>query len=171
MTLAADAETGDPVALSEGEVVPAVLASGAMPGVFPTMTIDGRRLVDGWVGRHSALGEAVARGADEIYVLATGYSCGLPTGGGGVPARVLHALNLGIEQSLVAAVEETYPGVTVRVVPPLCPLPSLPLEFGRSELLIARATEATRAWLDHGRPVPGLSRRLGGRHLGHAARI
>ena len=44
-----DLETGHPLVLSEGDTVPALLATSAYPGVFPPVTVDGRRLIDGGV--------------------------------------------------------------------------------------------------------------------------
>ena len=42
-----DLETGDEVALKQGSVADAVLASSAIPGILPPSVIDGRALVDG----------------------------------------------------------------------------------------------------------------------------
>ena len=45
--LAADLRTGEPVVLDRGPVVRAILASGAIPGVFPPVRLGNRLLVDG----------------------------------------------------------------------------------------------------------------------------
>ena len=45
--LAADLYTGDPVPLREGEVVDALMASTAVPGLLPPKNLGGRYLVDG----------------------------------------------------------------------------------------------------------------------------
>ena len=45
--LAADLRTGEPVVLDRGPAVPAILASGAIPGLFPPVPLDNRLLVDG----------------------------------------------------------------------------------------------------------------------------
>ena len=44
---AADLLTGEAVVLKEGRVAEAVLASGAIPGVYPAVPLNGRLLVDG----------------------------------------------------------------------------------------------------------------------------
>ncbi len=67
--VAADVDTGEPVVLSEGDAVTALLASTAIPGVFPAVTIDGRRLCDGGVAADVPVPQAVALGAETIYVL------------------------------------------------------------------------------------------------------
>jgi NTE family protein len=47
--MAADLWSGAPVVLDSGELLPAVQASMAMPGVFPPVKLNGRQLVDGGV--------------------------------------------------------------------------------------------------------------------------
>ena len=47
--VAADLVAGEEVALTRGEIVPAVRASIAIPGIFPPVRHDGRLLVDGGV--------------------------------------------------------------------------------------------------------------------------
>jgi len=47
--LAADLWTGEPVVIDKGDLLPALQASIALPGVFPPVDIDGRLLVDGGV--------------------------------------------------------------------------------------------------------------------------
>src|SRR5438270_428308 len=59
--------------LSSGPAVPALLASCAIPGVFPPMTIGRRELIDGGVANHTPIATAVELGARVIYVLPIGY--------------------------------------------------------------------------------------------------
>ena len=167
--MATDAETGEPVALSTGDAVCALQASSAVPGVYPSVDIAGRQLVDGWVARHTAIEEAVKLGAEEVYVLASGYTCNVRSPLPRVAAMLLHNVNLALEQRIIAEVANAPAGVRVHVVPPLCPLPVLPYEFHKSETVIDRATRATEEWLHHGRPIPGLSRPLGSHPHTHAA--
>jgi NTE family protein len=68
---AVDAETGTAVVLHRGSGVPierAVAASCAVPGVFPPVTIGGRRYVDG--GVRSVANADLAEGHDRVLVLA-----------------------------------------------------------------------------------------------------
>jgi NTE family protein len=68
---AVDAESGDfhPFDRSSGvPLVQAVAASCAVPGVYPPVTIDGRRYVDG--GMRSAANADLATGYDRLVVLA-----------------------------------------------------------------------------------------------------
>jgi NTE family protein len=68
---AVDAESGEFRALDRNSGVPllqAVAASCAVPGVYPPVTIDGRRYVDG--GMRSAANADLAEGYEQVVVLA-----------------------------------------------------------------------------------------------------
>jgi NTE family protein len=68
---AVDAETGEFRTFDRGSGVPlvsAVAASCAVPGVYPPVTIDGRRYVDG--GMRSSANADLAEGAERLVVLA-----------------------------------------------------------------------------------------------------
>jgi NTE family protein len=79
---------------------------------------------------------------------------------------LVHGLDVLIEQRLIAASRRADPRVMLNVVPPLCPLSVLPIDFGRSDELIARGERSTEQWLRNGRqPVTGLSRALGAHNL------
>jgi NTE family protein len=70
LVTAVDAETGRRVAFGAGSgagLLDAVTASGALPGVFPLVTIGGRRYADG--GAHSLFNADLAAGHDVVTVL------------------------------------------------------------------------------------------------------
>lgn len=93
--VATDLATGAATALDSGPLIPALLASSAIPGVLPPVTIDGRRYVDGLASANLPAGLAVERGAGSVVVLGTGsrsltpVSASLPK----VVARVNAILN------------------------------------------------------------------------------
>ena len=57
---------------SSGPIVPAVLASCAVPGLLPPVEIDGEHFFDGGLVHSIPVGRAVALGAGTIYVLHVG---------------------------------------------------------------------------------------------------
>lgn len=57
---------------SEGPLVDAILASSAVPGLLPPVTIDGRTFFDGGIVNSIPIARAVELGATEIYVLHVG---------------------------------------------------------------------------------------------------
>src|SRR6202035_3150574 len=64
-----DIATATPFVIDAGSLLPALLASAAIPGVFPSVYHDGRRLYDGGVVANVPLRQAVAMGARSIVVL------------------------------------------------------------------------------------------------------
>ncbi len=56
----------------DGDLTEAILASAALPAVYPPVTIDGRRYVDGGVVDNVPIARAVALGCRTIYVLQVG---------------------------------------------------------------------------------------------------
>ena len=74
--IATDLDTGEEVVLARGPLKPALLASAALPGVFPIVHHDHRRLVDGGVVNAVPLWHALSGPVDRVYVL--NVSAGLP---------------------------------------------------------------------------------------------
>ncbi|MBV9097051.1 MAG: patatin-like phospholipase family protein [Frankiaceae bacterium] len=70
--VAASIERAEEHWFSTGPVVPAVLASAALPGVLPAVEIDGEHFLDGGLVNSIPIARAVALGADVIYVLHVG---------------------------------------------------------------------------------------------------
>ncbi|HEY1652966.1 MAG TPA: patatin-like phospholipase family protein [Acidimicrobiales bacterium] len=69
--VATDALTGDIVLMTEGDVASALLASAAIPGVFPPVLRDGRWLVDGSLSAGCPASEALELGADVVFAFMT----------------------------------------------------------------------------------------------------
>ena len=67
--VAADLDTGEEVVFSAGPLQPALLASAALPGIYPPIRHDGRTLVDGAVVDTVPLWHALAGPIDRVYVL------------------------------------------------------------------------------------------------------
>jgi len=72
-----DLETGEAVALSEGSLVDAILASTALPGFFPPILRKEQKLVDGGLSNNMPIDLAVAHGADRVIGVACGCAKGL----------------------------------------------------------------------------------------------
>ncbi|MBP9115049.1 MAG: patatin-like phospholipase family protein [Acidimicrobiia bacterium] len=64
-----DLTTGEEIIYSKGPLKEALLASAALPGVFPPIKHDGRILVDGGVVNAVPIWHAISEDVGEIYVL------------------------------------------------------------------------------------------------------
>jgi NTE family protein len=160
--IASDVLSGEEVDLSSGALVEAVLASAAIPAIFPPVTRGDRVLVDGALASNTPLAAALKLGAERIIVLPTGYSCALPAPPLSSLAMALHAVNLLIARQLVVDIERFSTRAEIIVVPPLCPVRVSAASFLESAELIDRAAVSTRTWLEDG----GLRSREVPQHLG-----
>ena len=148
--VATDVLTGAEVVLSSGHAITALLASAAIPAVFPTVAVGDRYLMDGGVANNTPISTAIRLGATRIIVLPTGMSCAIEAPPRGALAVAMHALNLLVMKQLERDVERFSHQAQLTIVPPLCPLTVTPYDFSHSAELIRRAESTTRLWLKHG---------------------
>jgi len=145
--VATDVLEGTEVCLSRGPLAPALLASAAIPAVFPSVWVEGRYLIDGGVANNTPISSAVKLGASRIIVLATGISCALEEPPRGAVALALHAVNLLVMRQLVGDIEHFSNRAEIIVLPPLCPVAVSSYDFSQTADLIHRAEAKTRLWL------------------------
>jgi NTE family protein len=145
--VATDVLEGRVVTLSSGPATPALLASAAIPAVYPMVAIGGRFLIDGGVASNTPISTAVAQGATRLVVLPTGAPCALEAPPRGAVGVLLHALNLLIMRQLIDDIEHFKERVELLILPPLCPLTVTPYDFSQTRELIRRAEAMTRLWL------------------------
>jgi NTE family protein len=70
--VAASVERAQEHWFTEGDLIEAVLASSALPGVFPAVEIDDEHFLDGGLVNSIPIARAVRQGADEVWVLHVG---------------------------------------------------------------------------------------------------
>jgi NTE family protein len=148
VVVATDVLTGQEVALDKGPAMDAVMASAALPAVFPPVNVGPRLLMDGGIVNNTPISVARQVGADTIYVLPTGYACALESPPRSALGMGIHAVTLAVQQRLIAEVATLQGSIDLRVAPPLCPLAVSPIDFTHAALLIERARRATAAWLE-----------------------
>ncbi len=148
--VATDLLSGSTVRLSSGPVAEAVLASCAIPALFPPVCIGQTHLIDGAVANNTPISVAVELGAKRVIVLPTGFACSLSAAPRGALASALHALTLLIARQLVMELERYRDQAEIVTVPPLCPLSVSPYDFSQAGELIERAAAQTQRWLDRG---------------------
>ena len=148
--LCAELVTGDAVVLREGQVIDAVVASAAVPGVFPPVVVRGQQLVDGAVASVSPLAVAVRSSAGRIVVLPCGFACAASRVPRHAIGRAMHAITLLGTRQLRQDIAQLSATTAIHVVPPLCPLSRSPYDYSGPAELIDRSREGTEAWLAHG---------------------
>ncbi len=144
--VATDLTSGRATILGSGPTIPALLASCAIPGVFPPVTIGRREYIDGGVANHTPVKVAVEQGATTIYVLAVGYPWlnREPTSALGM---ALNALTRIVEHKLDAEVAANRAHAEIHVLPAVDLADVSPADFGHTRQLIDWGYKAARTYL------------------------
>lgn len=151
---ATDLTTSEPVYLDSGELLPALLASTAMPPYLPPVAHQGRRLVDGGFVANVPIGEAIARGAQCILAMlchCAGELTQIPRGLLEVQGRVLR---IALEQKFRHDLEHYKDKAQMIVLEPCFDFPPAMLKIQQVSSLIEQAhrfakSELTRRMADH----------------------
>lgn len=146
--IATDLLSGRERRLSRGDALGSVIASAAIPGIFPAVEREGRLLIDGGVANNTPIVDAIELGAERIYVLPTGNACDLPEAPRGAVGMLLHAMSLLVMRRLLVEVEMLRDRAELIVLPPPCPLTIAPIDFSHADELIRRGYEDSREYLD-----------------------
>ena len=115
--VAASIENATAQWFSSGPLVPAVMASCAVPGLLPPVELDGAHYFDGGLVDSIPVGRAIALGASTVYVLQVGrVESPLP-----VPSRPWHvglvAFEIARRHRFHEEMSALPPGVQVHVLP------------------------------------------------------
>jgi len=140
--------SGRELRLSSGDAAEAVMASAAIPGIFPPVERDGSLLIDGGVADNTPIVHAIELGAERVYVLPTGVACDLREPPRGAVDMLLHAMSLLIMRRMLVEVETLRDRAELIVLPPPCPLTITPIDFSHADELIRRGYEDSREYLD-----------------------
>lgn len=152
--VATDLVTGELVVLEQGDLLQALLASAAVPTIFPPVEVDGRWLFDGGVVANVPIGVAARIGAERIYVLPVG---GPGDGPPGRPRSVAGVGNaaLGISLSQAAGVQlRTWWSECEVYWLPAPPVDDVsPFSFRHSRRLMQEARTLAESWLPDAEPL------------------
>jgi NTE family protein len=136
--VATDLESGKAVVLDRGDLVEAILASTALPGLFPPIVREGQMLVDGGLSNNVPIDLAVERGAERIIGMLCGCAKGL-TGRPGLVSVLSQSFSLATNARFRCDVRHYQDQTDLLILEP-CPGPDLELlDFDRSWTLIEPA--------------------------------
>ena len=148
LAMAVDADTAEAVRLTEGPLLSAMLASSAIPGVFPAVHRDGHDLYDGGLIVNTPVLEALSMGAGSLVVLDCNYPDRRITRPTTIPEAVLYASTIVARQQMERELPVAAQQVPVLVLPGPAYIPNLsPMDFTGSVPLIASAYDASRHFL------------------------
>jgi len=97
-------DAGERMVLRRGRLTPALLASTAMPGLFPPVQIDGRALIDGGVVANVDVQAALEAGMSEALVVDV-MGTGLSSRPGNIRSVVDHTIGLSLRRQTDLALQ------------------------------------------------------------------
>jgi NTE family protein len=145
--VATDFFTGSPVIFSEGDLALNVLASSAIPLIFPAVTVGSRQLVDGGVVAHVPLAQAEMLGARTMVVFDAGYPCKLSRSPKGLLERAIHFITLMLHRQSFGLLSMLDRSLTVIYLPAPCPLDVPAYDFSQGSRLIRAGFESAHSFL------------------------
>jgi NTE family protein len=140
--VATDLNAGIPVVFRAGLLTPALLASTAIPGLFPSVRIDDREHLDGGVVDNTPLDIAINDGAKEILAISLMGGGEYEAGPSSLPELIARTLQLSLHHQMLADYERMRARSRIVV---LCPVtaPTATWEMKREHL--EAVMEASRA--------------------------
>ncbi|RSN03783.1 patatin-like phospholipase family protein [Amycolatopsis roodepoortensis] len=145
--VATDVDTAEPLLIRSGPVLAPLLASCAIPGIYPPVPFGERMLYDGGLVANVPMRQALAMGAKSLVVL----DCAFPGKMPGAPQTFAEVLmftamismrNQAVLEAPIAAAE-----VPVVYVPGPKPVRVSPLDFRHTTTLTAEAYDAAKTYL------------------------
>lgn len=146
--VATDALTGHPVLLTQGALPEALMASAAIPGLFPAVWRDGQLLVDGGLAQNVPLQPALVAGAASVLVLDAAGFCHRSLPARNLVETLVFSSSLLLRQQVTCDVAGAAARVPVLYPPGPCLVGRSPMDFSRSAELIELGRTHTRAFLD-----------------------
>jgi NTE family protein len=147
--VATDLDDGTAVTLDSGPLLSALLASCAIPGVFPVVQRDGRLLADGLCVANIPVRQALERGARSVVIFDGRPRIRPRRGRGDVRDVISAAFAASLAQQCRSDIEYARQRVTTLTLPGQTETRLRAFEFNHSAGIIAQAYSATLEYLEH----------------------
>jgi NTE family protein len=143
-----DIATARPHVLRDGLLLPALLASSAIPGIFPPVELGPLRLYDGGLVANVPMRQAVAMGARSLVVLDCNFPGTVPEPAGSIAEVLFYTVMVTIRSQAILEAPLVAADVPVVYLHGPDPHRISPLDFRHTGMLIEAAYEAARSFLD-----------------------
>jgi NTE family protein len=140
--------SGRPRWFFSGSAVDAILASAALPAIFPPVTIDGEALVDGGVVDNVPMRRAFAQGAERVFVLLCNPLHPVPVRARRPVEAVLSALSIAVHARFARELEDLPEGKEVVLFTVESDAALRYDDFSGTETLMAAGRASAEAVLD-----------------------
>jgi NTE family protein len=117
--VATDMNAGKPAVFRAGELAPALLASTAIPGVFPSVRINDREHLDGGVVENTPLDTAIDEGARDVLAISLMAGGEYEQAPASLPELIARTLQLSLHHQMLSDYERLRERARIVV---LCPI-------------------------------------------------
>jgi NTE family protein len=140
--VATDLNAGKPFVFRSGDLTPALLASTAIPGVFPSVRINDRVFMDGGVVENTPLNIAADDGAKEILAVSLMAGGEFEQSPAGLPELIARTLQLSLHHQMLSDYERLRQRIRIVV---LCPMTSPTATWEMKREHLESVMESSRA--------------------------
>jgi NTE family protein len=146
--VAMDIATARPHVMREGPLVPTLLASAAIPGIFPPVQLGALQLYDGGLVANVPMRQALDMGARSLVVLDCNFPGHVPAPPATMAEVLFYTAMVAIRSQAVFEAPLVAADVPVVYLHGPEPHPVSPLDFHHTSTLIESAYEAARSFLN-----------------------
>jgi len=146
--MATDIATARPHVLRDGPLLPALLASAAIPGIFPPVQLGSLRLYDGGLVANVPMRQALAMGARSLVVLDCNFPGRILDAPASIAEVLFYTVTVTMRTQAIFEAPQAAADVPVIYLHGPEPLPISPLDFRHTGALIEAAYLAARSFLD-----------------------
>src|SRR5213083_1308030 len=140
--VATDLNAGKPAVFRSGALTPALLASTAIPGVFPTVRINDREHLDGGVVDNTPLNTAVDDGAKDVLAISLMGGGEYEQAPNNIPELIARTLQLSLHHQMLSDYERLRQRARIVV---LCPITAPTATWVMKREHVESVMEAARA--------------------------
>ncbi|HVW41129.1 MAG TPA: patatin-like phospholipase family protein [Amycolatopsis sp.] len=145
--VATEIDTAGPVLIRDGDLLTPLLASTAIPGIYPAVEHEGRMLYDGGLVANVPLRQALAMGAKSLVVLDCAFPGQIPAPPHTIAEVLMYTAMISMRNQAVLEAPIAATEVPVVYLPGPVPRQLSPLDFRHTDELIASAHEAADDYL------------------------
>ena len=143
-----DIDRAEPLLIREGDLLTPLLASSAIPGIYPPVEHEGRMLYDGGLVANVPLRQALAMGAKSLVVLDCAFPGQIPSPPHTFAEVLMYTAMVSMRNQAVLEAPIAATEVPVVYLPGPVPVRMSPLDFRHTDELAASAYDAANTYLD-----------------------
>ncbi|HJQ46462.1 MAG TPA: patatin-like phospholipase family protein [Amycolatopsis sp.] len=142
-----EVDTAEPFLIREGELLAPLLASTAIPGIYPAVEHEGHTLYDGGLVANVPLRQALGMGAKSLVVLDCAFPGQIPAPPHTIAEVLMYTAMVSMRNQAVLEAPVAATEVPVVYLPGPVPVRMSPLDFRHTDELVASAYDAANDYL------------------------